>query len=79
MSDKAGHERKMLARYRSQGQVRKIVEYEWIQSLIALEKIGYFYTLLVGPVQPLRLSYSFCPHSFGIRARSREPSIRLDS
>ena len=45
VSDEAGHEQRMLARYRSPRKYRQIVGYEWIQTLIALEKIGYFYTL----------------------------------
>ena len=45
VSGEAGHEQKMLARYRSPRKDRQIVGREWIQTLIALNKIGYFYTL----------------------------------
>ena len=37
----AGHEQRMLARYRSPRKDPQIVDCEWIQTLIALEKIGY--------------------------------------
>ena len=39
----------MLARYRSPGKDHQIAECEWIQSLIALEKMGYFYNLHLHP------------------------------
>ena len=45
VSGEAGHEQGMLARYRLPRKDRQIVGYEWIQTIIALEKIGYFYTL----------------------------------
>ena len=40
-----GHYHKMLALYCSPGKDLQIAECEWIQSLIALEKMGCFYTL----------------------------------
>ena len=46
VSGKVGHEQKMLARYRSPRRDRQIVGWEWVQTLIVLEKIGYFYTLV---------------------------------
>ena len=45
VSGEAGHQQKMLARYRSPGKDRQIAECEWMQSQIALEKIGYGYIL----------------------------------
>ena len=45
MSGEAGYEQRMLARSRSPRKDRQIIECEWIQTLIALEIIGYFYTL----------------------------------
>ena len=49
VSGEAGHDQRMLARYRSPRKDRQIVGWEWIQTLIALEKICYFYTLTVHP------------------------------
>ena len=40
VSGEAGHEKEMLARYRSPRKDRQIAGCEWIKSLIALEKIG---------------------------------------
>ena len=42
VSGEAGHEQRMLARYRSPRKDCQIVGWEWMQTLIALGKIGYF-------------------------------------
>ena len=42
VSGEAGHEQRMLALYRSPRKDVQIVGWEWIQTLIALEKIGTF-------------------------------------
>ena len=45
MSGEGGHHHRLVARYRSPGKDRQIANFEWIQSIIALEKIFYLYTL----------------------------------